>query len=234
MLNPWGEDPWLLFSGGKKAFRGPANKLLYGCTIDFTFTRPLFKRLWDCPWIPNLCAAHSLSSWHPLSSVNWRDYSLNRIALPFIPWTTGQSGRWQPGDSIQMEMKASREWCCLSNTGESFWVKGVPADLPNWVLRLPLHLVGDFSTWNLILNTVILRAAWMSDVWSDYRSCMCFKHGHPREERNHSLQGSRSKNLSSNPNFLCPHLKRRNGKTHFLFFIIIDCVYKTHASLSKG
>lgn len=169
---------------GEKAFRGPANKLLYGCTIDFTFTRPLFKRLWDCPWIPNLCAAHSLSSWHPLSSVNWRDYSLNRIALPFIPWTTGQSGRWQPGDSIQMEMKANGEWCCLSNTGESFWVKGVPADLPNWVLQLPLHLVGDFSTGNLILNTVILRAIWMSDVWSDYRSCVCFKHGHPQEERN--------------------------------------------------
>lgn len=90
-----------------KAFQGPANKLLYGCTIDFTFTRPDLKGLWDCPWIPNLCATHSLSSWHPLSSVNWQDYSLNRISLPFIPRTTGQSGRWQPGDSIQMEMKAS-------------------------------------------------------------------------------------------------------------------------------
>lgn len=208
---------------GKKAFRGPANKLLYGCTIDFTFTRPLFKRLWDCPRIPNLCAAHSLSSWHPLSSVNCRDYSLNRIALPFIPWTTGQSGRWQPGDSIQMEMKASGEWCCLSNTGESFWAEGVPADLPNWVLQLPLHLVGDFSTWNLILNTVILRAMRMSDAWSDYCRCVCFKHGHPQEGRNQSFRGSRSKNLSSNnlnwsENFLCPHLKRRNGKTHFHTF----------------
>lgn len=90
-----------------KAFQGPANKLLYGCTIDFTFTRPDLKGLWDCPWIPNLCATHSLSSWHPLSSVNWQDYSLNRISPPFILWTTGQSGRWQPSDSIQMEMKAS-------------------------------------------------------------------------------------------------------------------------------
>lgn len=130
-------------------FRGPANKLLYGCTIDFTFTRPLFKRLWDCPWIPNLCAAHSLSSWHPLSSVNWRDYSLNRIALPFIPWTTGQSGRWQAGDSIQMEMKASGEWCCLSNTGESFWVKGVPADLPNWVLHFTYWEISALEIWYL-------------------------------------------------------------------------------------
>ena len=88
-----------------KASRGPANKLLYGCTIDFTFTRPDLKGLWDCPWIPNLCATHSLSSWHPLSSVNWQDYSVNRISLPFILRTTGQSGRWQPSDSIQMEMK---------------------------------------------------------------------------------------------------------------------------------
>lgn len=108
-----------------KAFQSPANKLLYGCTIDFTFTRPDLKGLWDCPWIPNLCATHSLSSWHPLSSVNWQDYSLNRISLPFILRTTGQSGRWQPSDSIQMEMKASGEWCCLSNTGESFWVQDV-------------------------------------------------------------------------------------------------------------
>lgn len=90
-----------------KGFQGPANKLLYGCTIDFTFTRPDLKGLWDCPWIPNLCATHSLSSWHPLSSVNWQDYSLNRISLPFILQTTGQSSRWQPSDSIQMEMKAS-------------------------------------------------------------------------------------------------------------------------------
>ena len=101
-----------------KTSQGPANKLLYGCTIDFTFTRPDLKGLWDCPWIPNLCATHSLSSWHPLSSVNWQDYSLNRISLSFIPRTTGQSGRWQPSDSIQMEMKASGgEWCCLSNAG---------------------------------------------------------------------------------------------------------------------
>lgn len=90
-----------------KVSQGPANKLLYGCTIDFTFTRLDLKGLWDCRWIPNLCATHSLSSWHPLSSVNWQDYSLNRISLPFIPQTTGQSGRWQPSDSIQMEMKAS-------------------------------------------------------------------------------------------------------------------------------
>lgn len=108
-----------------KAFQSPANKLLYGCTIDFTFTCPDLKRLWDCPWIPNLCATQSLSSWHPLSSVNWQDYSLNRISLPFIPWTTGQSGRWQPSDSIQMEMKASEERCSLSNTAESFWVHAV-------------------------------------------------------------------------------------------------------------
>lgn len=90
-----------------KAFQGPANKLLYGCTIDFTFTHPGLKGLWDCPWIPNLCATQCLSSWHPLSSVNWQDYSLNRISLPFILRTTGQSGRWQRSDSIQMEMKAS-------------------------------------------------------------------------------------------------------------------------------
>lgn len=90
-----------------KAFQSPVNKLLYGCTIDFTFTRPDLKGLWDCPWIPNLCATHSLSSWHQLSSVNWQDYSLNRISLSFILRTTGQSGRWQPSDSIQMEMRAS-------------------------------------------------------------------------------------------------------------------------------
>lgn len=226
---------------GKKAFWGPANKPLYGCTIDFTFTRPLFKRLWDCPWIPNLCAAHSLSSWHPLSSVNWRDYSLNRIALPFIPWTTGQSGRWQPGDSIQMEMKASREWCCLSNTRESFWFKGVPLDLPNWVLRLSLHLVGDFSTWNLILNTVILRAIWMSDVWSDYRSCMCFKHGHPQVESNQSFQGSRSKNLSSNYlNIWKLSLssfekkKWKNTLSYFLLTVYIKHVHHCQMAWSNG
>lgn len=109
-----------------KAFRSPANKLLYGCTIDFTFTRPDLKGLRDCPWIPNMCATQSLSSWHPLSSVNWPDYSLNRISLPFILRTTGQSGRWQPSDSIQMEMRASGgEWCCLSNAGESCRVQGV-------------------------------------------------------------------------------------------------------------
>lgn len=90
-----------------KASQSPANKLLYGCTIDFTFTRRDLKGLWDCPWIPNLCATHSLSSWHSVSSVNSQDYSLNRISLPFILWTTGQSGRWQPSDSIQMEMKES-------------------------------------------------------------------------------------------------------------------------------
>lgn len=109
-----------------KAFQGPANKLLYGCTIDFTFTRPDLKGLWDCPWIPNLCATHSLSSWHPLPSVNWQDYSLNRISLPFILQTTGQSGRWQPSDSIQMEMKASGGNGAVCQTlGESCWVQGV-------------------------------------------------------------------------------------------------------------
>ena len=43
------------------ASQSPANKLLYGCTIDFTFTRPDLKGLWDCPWIPNLCATNSQS-----------------------------------------------------------------------------------------------------------------------------------------------------------------------------
>lgn len=151
-----------------KASQGPANKLLYGCTIDFTFTRPDLKGLWDCPWIPNLCATHSLSSWHPLSSVNWQDYSLNRISLPFIPRTTGQSGRWQPGDSIQMEMKASggmvlfvkhqRELLLGSGRRESPFAKA-----PNWVLWLRLHSMWDFSTQDLILYTVILRNVWSLD-----------------------------------------------------------------------
>lgn len=116
-----------------KAFQGPANKLLYGCTIDFTFTHPDLKALWDCLWIPNLCATHSLSSWHSLSSVNWQDYSLNRISLPFIPRTTGQSGRWQPSDSIQMEMKASG------------------------------GMVLFFKHWRKLLGSGLLRQAWPAD-----------------------------------------------------------------------
>lgn len=44
-----------------KASQSPANKLLYGCTIDFTFTRPDLKGLRDCPWIPNLCATNPQS-----------------------------------------------------------------------------------------------------------------------------------------------------------------------------
>lgn len=124
-----------------KAFQGPANKPLYGCTIDFTFTHPDLKALWDCPWIPNLCATHSLSSWHSLSSVNWQDYSLNRISLPFIPRTTGQSGHWQPSDSIQMEMKASggmvlfvKHWRKLVGSGSRLLRQtgSSDSDFPDW------------------------------------------------------------------------------------------------------
>lgn len=153
-----------------KAFQGPANKLLYGCTIDFTFTRPDLKGLWDCPWIPNLCATHSLSSWHPLSSVNWQDYSLNRISLPFILRTTGQSGRWQPSDSIQMEMKASGGNGAVCQTREKASGFREQTAAPNWVLWLWLHSLWGFSPRNLILNTVIIHVVCrLNSIWSDYR-----------------------------------------------------------------
>ncbi len=158
-----------------KAFQGPANKLLYGCTIDFTFTRPDLKGLWDCPWIPNLCATHSLSSWHPLSSVNWQDYSLNRISLPFILRTTGQSGRWQPSDSIQMEMKASggmvlfvKHWRELVGSGSRL----LRQTGSSW---LWLHLLWGFSTRNLLFNTVIMCVVCRLNSWADYRKIHLFK-----------------------------------------------------------
>lgn len=156
------------FYSHNKASQGPANKLLYGCTIDFTFTRPDLKGLWDCPWIPNLCATLSLSSWHPLPSVNWQDYSLNRISLPFILRTTGQSGRWQPSDSIQMEMKASGGMVLFVKHWRKLLGSGSSSAVPNWVLRLWLHLLWDFSTRNLILNTVIIRVVCRLNLWSDY------------------------------------------------------------------
>lgn len=153
-----------------KASQSPANKLLYGCTIDFTFTRPDLKGLWDCPWIPNLCATHSLSSWHPLSSVNWQDYSLNRISLPFILRTTGQSGRWQPSDSIQMEMKESggmvlfvKHWRKLLGSGSRLLHQTGSSQL--W-----LHLLWGLSTQNLIPHTIIKHVVcWLNlNIWSDY------------------------------------------------------------------
>lgn len=91
-----------------KTFQGPANKLLYGCTIDFTFTRPDLKGLWDCPWIPkSVCNSQSVKLTSTPFCKLARLFTQQDLFLPFILQTTGQSGRWQPSDSIQMEMKAS-------------------------------------------------------------------------------------------------------------------------------
>jgi len=133
-----------------KAFLGPANKLLYGCTIDFTFTRPDLRGLWDCQWIPkSVCYSQSVKLTSSLFCKLARLFTQQDLSLPFILETTGQSGRWQPSDSIQMEMKASgEEWCCLSNTGE----KLLGSVAPDWVFWL--HLVWGLSTGNLTLNII--------------------------------------------------------------------------------
>lgn len=127
-----------------KASQSPANKLLYGCTIDFTFTRPDLKGLWDCPWIPNLCATNP----QPIKSTSTLFCKLARLFTqqdlpPFILRTTGQSGRWQPSDSIQMEMKwwSEVEWFCLSKTA---WLAGWLTDCRVWILAV-LYNAGKFT-----------------------------------------------------------------------------------------
>ena len=105
---------------------GPADKPLYGCTIDFTFTRLHLKRRWDCPANPEslvllaLCQVDIHSS-----SVNWKDYSLNRIYLCLSSWEL-QANPDADSQVITYTWKWRRvggNAAVLSRAEEGFWVQ---------------------------------------------------------------------------------------------------------------
>lgn len=94
------------------------------------------------------------------TSVNWRDYSLNRISsclssceLQANPAADSQAiaYRWKWRWKRKRERGRGEEWCCFSNTRGSLWVQGLA-----WCSRLDLLTsIREGGQWSIFHTWVV-------------------------------------------------------------------------------